>query len=426
MKKFPMQRLIFEVSACFIFLGGLLAAWSSLAPLSSAALASGHVVVEGQRKKIVPLDAGIIENIYVKENQLVKKGQLLLEFNSKENQQKLAETNKQLLRVKLDIVRFKALADTKILDDAAMKSPITGMDNVKPLLAFSQQLQRSQLKNFLQEQQVMDQETKQLRSAMQWDTTAIDQLRKKLIILQNQYLNLKELMLKNFASEQDLNILQIKISNVFTDMIAKEAGIANRQLALVALKLNKEAHSSKFYNANLEKINSLNSQKWQLEQKKNGLNLKLARARVLAPVTGSIINLQVHTQGEAISSGAYLMDIVPHQASLVIEAELGAQDIELVQAGSAATVRLTSYNQRHLNPLKALVTQVSADRFLDKDGRDVYRLLLEVDSEALARQPNIKLYPGMPVQALILGKERTLMNYLLTPVLAGMDRSLRE
>ena len=426
MKKFPMKRLTLEVSAFFIILGGLLTAWSSFAPLSSAALASGYVVVEGQRKKVVPLDAGIIKNIYVKENQLVEKGQLILEFNSKENQQQLAETNKQLLKVKLDIARFKALADSKILNDAAMKMSTTSMENVKPMLAFSQQLQRSQLKNFLQEKQVMDQEAKQLKSAMQWDTTAIDQLRKKLIILQNQYLNMKKLMQKNFASEQDLNTLHIKISNVFTEMIAKEAGFANRQLALVALKLNKEAHSTAFFNANLEQVNALNSKKWQLEQKMNGLNLKLARARVLAPVAGSIINLQVHTQGEAISSGAYLMDIVPHQASLVIEAELGAQDIELVQAGSAATVRLTSYNQRHLNPLKALVTQVSADRFLDKEGRDVYRLQLEVNSEALARQPDIKLYPGMPVQALILGKERTLMNYLLTPVLAGMDRSLRE
>jgi len=158
----------------------------------------------------------------------------------------------------------------------------------------------------------------------------------------------------------------------------------------------------------------------------NSLNLKVTRARVLAPVAGSIINLQVHTQGEAISSGAYLMDIVPRQAPLVIEAELAAQDIDLVQAGNGARVRLTSYNQRHLNPLDARVTQVSADRFQDKQGADVYRLLLEVDAQALARQPDIKLYPGMPVQALILGKERSLMNYLLTPVLAGVERSLRE
>ncbi len=117
---------------------------------------------------------------------------------------------------------------------------------------------------------------------------------------------------------------------------------------------------------------------------------------------------------------------MPRKAPLVIEAELAAQDIDLVKAGNGARVRLTSYNQRHLNPLEARVTQVSADRFQDKQGADVYRLLLEVDAQALARQPEIKLYPGMPVQALILGKERTLMNYLLTPVLAGVERSLRE
>jgi len=426
MNKFPMRKLTLEVGVFFLVLAGLLGAWSSLAPLSSATMALGHVAVEGHRKKVVPLEAGIIQHIFVTENQLVRKGQVLLEFNSEESQQKLEETHKQLLRVNLDIARFEALAKQSTMEKGYSQVAPILKEGINAQLAFSKQLQRSQLKNYLQKQRVMDQEVKQLKTAMQWDTTVVDQLRKKLQVLQTQYLNIKQLVLKSFASQQELNTLHIKITNVLTEMITKEAGIANQQLALVALELNKEARSTAFYNANLEQINALNSQKWQLEQRVNSLNLKVTRARVLAPVAGSIINLQVHTQGEAISSGAYLMDIVPRQAPLVIEAELAAQDIDLVQAGNGARVRLTSYNQRHLNPLDARVTQVSADRFQDKQGADVYRLLLEVDAQALARQPDIKLYPGMPVQALILGKERSLMNYLLTPVLAGVERSLRE
>jgi len=426
MNKFSMRKLTLEVSVFFLVLAGLLGAWSSLAPLSSATMALGHVAVEGHRKKVVPLEAGIVQHIFVKENQRVRKGQILLEFNSEESQQKLVETHKQLLRVNLDIARFEALATQSTMENGYAQVASMQKEGTNAQWAFSKQLQRSQLKNYLQKQRVMDQEVKQLKTAMQWDTTVVDQMRKKLLVLQTQYLNIKQLVLKNFATEQELNTLHIKITNVLTEMITKEAGIANQQLAIVALKLNKEAQSTAFYNANLEQINALNSQKWQLEQRVNSLNLKVTRARVLAPVAGSIINLQVHTQGEAISSGAYLMDIVPRKAPLVIEAELAAQDIDLVKAGNGARVRLTSYNQRHLNPLEARVTQVSADRFQDKQGADVYRLLLEVDAQALARQPEIKLYPGMPVQALILGKERTLMNYLLTPVLAGVERSLRE
>ena len=426
MNKFSMRKLTLEVSVFFLVLAGLLGAWSSLAPLSSATMALGHVAVEGHRKKVVPLEAGIVQHIFVKENQRVRKGQILLEFNSEESQQKLVETHKQLLRVNLDIARFEALATQSTMENGYAQVASMQKEGTNAQWAFSKQLQRSQLKNYLQKQRVMDQEVKQLKTAMQWDTTVVDQMRKKLLVLQTQYLNIKQLVLKNFATEQELNTLHIKITNVLTEMITKEAGIANQQLALVALELNKEARSTAFYNANLEQINALNSQKWQLEQRVNSLNLKVTRARVLAPVAGSIINLQVHTQGEAISSGAYLMDIVPRKAPLVIEAELAAQDIDLVKAGNGARVRLTSYNQRHLNPLEARVTQVSADRFQDKQGADVYRLLLEVDAQALARQPEIKLYPGMPVQALILGKERTLMNYLLTPVLAGVERSLRE
>ncbi len=431
MKKFPMKRLYVEVGAFFLLLVALLAAWSSLAPLSSATMALGHVAVEGHRKKVVPLEAGIIEHIFVKENQLVTKGQLLIKFNSEDSQQKLAETHKQLLRIKLDIARFEALANQSSLEGGyvkvASKQSASKQDGaVNPLLKFSQQLQQSQLKNYLQKQRVIDQELKQLKSAMQWDAKVVDQMRKKLLVLQTQYLNIKKLVSKNYSSQLELNTLHIKITDVLTQMISKEASIANQQLALVALELNKEARSTEFYNTNLEKINALISQKWQLEQRVTSLNLKINRARVLSPVAGNIINLQVHTQGEAIASGAYLMDIVPRQAALVIAAELSAQDIDLVQKGNSARVRLTSYNQRHVNPLEARVTQVSADRFQDKQGEDVYRLLLEVNADALARQPHIKLYPGMPVQALILGERRSLLDYLLAPVLGSMEKSLRE
>ncbi len=284
MNKFSMRKLTLEVSVFFLVLAGLLGAWSSLAPLSSATMALGHVAVEGHRKKVVPLEAGIVQHIFVKENQRVRKGQILLEFNSEESQQKLVETHKQLLRVNLDIARFEALATQSTMENGYAQVASMQKEGTNAQWAFSKQLQRSQLKNYLQKQRVMDQEVKQLKTAMQWDTTVVDQMRKKLLVLQTQYLNIKQLVLKNFATEQELNTLHIKITNVLTEMITKEAGIANQQLAIVALKLNKEAQSTAFYNANLEQINALNSQKWQLEQRVNSLNLKVTRARVLAPV----------------------------------------------------------------------------------------------------------------------------------------------
>ena len=422
----PIKKLSLEVGLIFMGFILLLYGWGSMAPISSATQAEGFVRVEGHRKKIVPMDAGVINDIYVIENSQVEEGDLLVEFDNSELVDKIKELSKQLFKVKLDISRFSALSQERKMDIHDFEVNDELDEEAVIILNNTQALQHAQLSQYFQQHEMINQQVKQQTNKLQWDASVLAQSNRKINLLSGERTRLETLLNSQFSSQKELNLMEIEITNISEEQIAKEASISNLKMALESLALNKKSLVNDFYANNLKEINTLSSEKWELENQINFMLLKLERTKVLAPVSGTVINLQTHTRGEAIASGAYLMDIVPYQASLVIEADLAAQDIELVQKGSAARVRLLNYNQRHNNPLAAEVTQVSADRFVNDKGQGFYRLLLKVDPITLAQQSDIKLYPGMPVQALILGDKRSVMDYLLAPILIGMEKSLRE
>jgi len=426
MKTYSSSKLLIEVLIVVALLMTLLILWGYLAPVSSATQAQGHVRVEGFRKKIVPLDGGVIKDIFVTENKKVEKGDILIEFDNQESLDKLEELNKQLLKVNLDIWRFTALGDNKKIrvNDYDHGGPIN--KETLTLIKNTRDLQHAQLDQHIQKLKLINQDLKKQSSNIIWEEAALVHNHDKLTLLQSERSRLQTLMDREFSSKRELNKLDIRISDMSEEGIVKEARISNQKMALDSLMLNEKALKNEFTSQNLNEINMLNSEKWNLQSKINFVNQKLARTSVLAPVSGTVINLQTHTEGEAITSGAYLMDIVPLQAQLVIEAELAAEDIELVQPGNAARIRLHNYNQRQNNPLEAKVIQVSADRFMTENGKGVYKLLLKVDEQALASNSHISLYPGMPVEALILGEKRTVLDYLLSPIILGMEKSLRE
>ncbi len=426
MKVFSLQKTLIEVLLFTLMLFALLFTWANLAPIQSATLVQGHVRVEGFRKKVVPMEGGVVKAIYVQENDRVQKDQLLLEFNSNLQSASLTEANKQLLKVELDLLRHQALLDQLPMQPSPQLNTTYAIEHNNPIFNHVKKLFEAEHEQLLQNQGELEQQKEQIQSNINWDKVALKQLETKRSIFDEEYQRLSQLNKNQFSSAQELNALKIKISEISSESIAKNASLSKQSLALSAIQIEKSKLLSDFNTLHLKNIHELNGKKWQLQKQFNDIKHKVLLTKVLAPVAGSVINLQYHTQGEAIKRGAYLMDIVPSSAPLIIEAQLSDKDIELVQAGNLARVRLLNFNQRQLNPLAAKVTQVSADRFVNADGSGFYRLLLEVDAKELLENSHIKLQPGMPIQAHIQGRERTLLDYILGPVLAGIDNSLRE
>ena len=144
-------------------------------------------------------------------------------------------------------------------------------------------------------------------------------------------------------------------------------------------------------------------------------------------VDGSIVNLGTVTPGGVIEPGAALMEIVPEDDKLTIEAELRPTDIDSVHAGLPAEVRLTAFKAWATPALQGDVVYVSADSLVDEEtGEAYYDLRIEVDRGELERLDGASLYPGMPVQASVVIGERPLLQYLIQPVLDSLSRAFRE
>ena len=153
----------------------------------------------------------------------------------------------------------------------------------------------------------------------------------------------------------------------------------------------------------------------------------IARARIRAPLSGVVVGLKVHSIGGVIAPGAVLMSIVPDNEKLIVEARIDPNDIDVVRKGLEARVRLTPFSARQLAPLKGLVLSVSADAITDERSGQKYYLarieLAPIPAEVL--KPG-SLYPGMPVEVMIVTGSRTMLDYLLSPLIESFGRAFRE
>ena len=153
----------------------------------------------------------------------------------------------------------------------------------------------------------------------------------------------------------------------------------------------------------------------------------MQRQQILAPVAGEVVNLRLHTVGGVLAPRDPILDLVPFDTSLIVEARVGVDDIDEVRPGVGADVRLTAYSQRSTPLVSGKVLYVSADRMTDETTHaPYYTAHIQVDPASLTAAGNIQLYPGMPAEVFIRTHERSALQYLLEPLTNTLRRAARE
>jgi HlyD family secretion protein len=154
---------------------------------------------------------------------------------------------------------------------------------------------------------------------------------------------------------------------------------------------------------------------------------QLSRTEIRAPQDGVITDLRIHTAGGVVGAGEPLLDLVPKEDRLIVTARIRPEDINVVHIGLPTKLHLLPYDQRRVPLLSGTVVYVSADRLVDKQsGQSYYAATIRVSDEQLATMKDVKLVPGMPVQALIETGQSTVALYALRPVLDSFSRAFRE
>lgn len=402
--------------------------WSCVAPLESAAMASGVVEVESSRKTVQHLEGGIISAILVHDGESVTPGQALIRLEDTKARTTLAGLQGQLWDAEAAEIRLMTERDggnglvwpetlTSRKDDPAVAKAVTGQERI---FETRRSLLQSKIELVRQRIAETNEEIDGLKSQEVSTRRRIDLIRDELA-------GAKQLMSRGLERkphilglERDLAEMEGKRGDMLAQIARAQQTIAESEVNILSLKNDSQKEVAEQLRETQQKIH-------ELREQVQAASDTLQRTEVRAPEAGVVTDLRVHTPGGVVNPGEPLLDLVPGEDRLVVTAQLRPEDIDMVRVGLPALVRLTPYKQRRVPPIEGKVAYLSADRLVDKHtNQPYYEARIALDAAALAKLPEVEMVPGMPGDVMIKTGETTVALYALSPILDSFHRAFRE
>ncbi|KRQ14196.1 secretion protein HylD [Bradyrhizobium pachyrhizi] len=412
------------IAAFFFGLG----AWAVTAPLNGAVVANAVVKVDGNRKSLQHLDGGIVKELHVREGDRVLTGDLLIVLDETQARaehevltQQYAVLRATEVRLLTELDRGSRLAmppDLKARsDDPYFKSVWNGQVSQFDTRRASLEGQRSVVREKINQlgSQIVGSEA-QVRSF----TNQIESVRKEakdIAPLVERGLIARPRILQ---LERTAYGLEGQIADANASIAKARQAIAEQEQQIAQLDNDRMTDVTKDLRDTQAKL---------LEVIPKAMNAKavLGRMEIRAPYTGRVVGLNVFSVGGVIQRGEKILDIVPDEDSLTIEAQVAVEDISDVHPNTRAEVHLTAYKQRIVPIIHGDVILVSADRLTDpKTNNPYYTVFVRIDQNELAGMPNIRLYPGMPATVMMPTIQRTAFDYIVGPLVMSFNQAFRQ
>ncbi|UXC90068.1 HlyD family type I secretion periplasmic adaptor subunit [Sphingobium sp. RSMS] len=419
------------VAAAFflLFLG-----WAAFARLDAAALAPGRTTVAGQRQSVQHRDGGIVAAILVKEGQRVRQGEVLIRLAAPAVAAQERVLASQAIWLIAQRARLRAEQAGTGMEAPVEFRTLTGDDRADAQAATrAQQAQMAARSALLGTQQGVamhegSQAGSQAVGYREQVASVIEQER----LITDELESLRTVAEKGFVSKTRIRALERARADLIgqrgrlsaaRDSAANMVGEA-RLKALEAKQNLQEKVTSDLRDA--EALLGDVLPKWSAARD------ELARTQVRAPVSGTVVGLSVHTVGGVIAAGQTLMDIVPRDSAVVIEARFSPADVDDLAVGQKAEIRFAGFPGRSLPIIEGKVTRISADSFVEEKTGIAYfagEVTIAPDQIALIRQyreGDFAMKPGMPVEVVVPLRRRTALQYMIDPLADTMWRSFRE
>ncbi|KAA9020511.1 HlyD family type I secretion periplasmic adaptor subunit [Sphingobium limneticum] len=421
------------IVAAIFFLGFL--GWAAFARLDAAAYAPGTLVVSGQRQSVQHRDGGVVGKIYVREGQRVQRGQLLMTLAAAEVQAQERALASQAIRLLAQRARLEAeqLGVGRIVPPREFVS-LSTEDKAEAALAMRlQQTELSARTSVLGAQRdVLAQRAAQSGEQGRGYGEQTVATREQLRILDEQITALKPVADKGFVSKTRMRELERARAELegqrgqYAASVAQTRGAA-RESEMQAL----EAQRS-FRERTASDLRDVETALGEILPKWQAARDQLERTSIRAPATGAVVGMTIFTPGGVIASGQKLMDIVPENEPLLIQARIAPDDADDLTVGKKTLVKFSGLHERQLPSLEGELRRLSADSFADeKTGQSYFTGDIVVPRSQLAlirdvRGKDFELRAGMPVQILIPLRQRTALDYAIEPLVGSFWASFRE
>jgi membrane fusion protein, type I secretion system len=426
--RFSIKRHLLVGLSVVILLAGGLGGWASTAQISGALIAPGSIVVESNVKKVQHPTGGVVGEVRAHDGDLVKAGDIVVRLDDTVTKASLAIVTKNLDGLWARAARLEA--EQRGLDKITFPAMLTDRASdpeVKAVMASEAKLfevrvnGRSGQKAQLRERIVQLNEEIAGLSAQE---KAKDQ---EIELVQKELTGVSDLYDKHLVQMSRLTTLQrdaARLSGERAQYIASRAQakgkITETELQIIQVDKDVVSDVSKDLRETNDKIGEFVERKVTAED-------QLRRVDIRAPQDGMVLQSSVHTVGGVITAGDAIMLIVPQADDLQVEAKVAPQDIDKLQVGQKTLLRLSAFNQRTTPELNGVVTRVSPDTTTDqRTGQSTYTIRVSMPAAEIARLGDVKLIPGMPVEAFVQTGDRTLLSYLIKPLNDQLMRAFRE
>ncbi len=403
----------------FIILGLVAAvAWAAWAKVEQVSSGLGKVIPSTQIQLVENLEPGIVREINVSAGDLVSKGQILLRVDDTASRSKLGEFKQKQLalsaevhRLTLQINASKTYQSPDAVDERAI---IFHRD--QEAIFISEKLQLEERISILESQLL------QKRQLMLEAEATIDKQTAALKLAERELTLTKRLFAKKAVPELEY----LRIQRIVADLKGEIAimGASKIRISAEVAEAEKkiEAETSMYVAKARERVSAVNADLSVVSESLKAADDRVKRSEFLSPVSGIVNKVNVATIGEVVPSGATLVEIVPADDTLLIEARIRPEDIAFIRPQLKAIVRLTAYDYTKFGTLEGIVERIGADTITDENNETFYQVVIATDEIP----EHLKIIPGMIATVDISTGDRTVLEYLLKPVLRVRDEAFRD
>jgi HlyD family secretion protein len=428
--------IIFGTYVIIIFvIFGLI--WSATAPLDSAAVASGTVISNTQRKSLNHQEGGIIKTIYVKVGDKVKKNDPLLEFDSTRTKSEHDSVLNQYRAFLASEVRLLAeINGQNIVQYPEFLTKDNDIPEVAKIIETQNNLFNSKKDLKRAEEDSLKQKTMQLKKQIEGYEAKKISLLKTLEVLKDRVDATKQLNIKGFVQKSALLELEAKEASAQSEIAMNDTEIAKSEQEITKTEIELLTLESKLISQTLTELRDAQISVSERRERYHHLSDSLDRIILKSPVDGVVNNINYHTVGSVIPAGQAIMDISPTDDHLIIEAKIEPKNIDSIRVGLESKIRFSAFKSRTTPLFIGTVVSLSPDIVFDPRGQmdnryagGYYLARIELNMNEfneVARTRKIELHPGMQAEVQIVTGTRTLLKYLLDPVIDAMFKGFKE
>ena len=396
--------------------------WASLATLDEITRGSGKVIPSSQVQVIQNLEGGIVSELGVQEGQIVNKGDVLLRIDNTRFMSSLRENTQHYLSLKAKNARLKAETEGlpfEIHADALAEYP--------ELVEQERVLYESRQKELDTSREILKQQIAQRRQDLASFTARLEQNKRSYTLLDKELTMTRPLVAQGVMSEVEMLRLERQANDLKGEISSAEISMLREQSKLEEALNKLEEAEINFKNLAHVELNETSAELRRLAETNMALEDRVKRTTVTSPVRGTVKRLLVNTIGGVVQPGSDLVEIVPLEDNLLIEAKIRPSDIAFLSPGLKAIVKVTAYDFSIYGGLEASVERISADTITDDDGESFYIVRVRTNQSYIdTPHAPLPIIPGMLTEVNILTGKKTVLAYLLKPILRAQERAMRE